>query len=71
MNCIAGIGKQCQINYKWGAYTNGFVLAEGLDVFRLRAIATGGRGLPSGNLSFGKRILVGAESRKDKWDPFD
>jgi hypothetical protein len=22
-------------------------------------------------LSFGKRILVGAESRKDKWDPFD
>jgi hypothetical protein len=27
------------------AYVNGFVvLAEGLDVFRLRAIATGGRG---------------------------
>jgi hypothetical protein len=38
-------------------------LTEGLDVFRLGAIATGGRMIPSGNLSFGKRTLIGWMSR--------
>jgi hypothetical protein len=34
-------------------------LAEGLDVFRLRAAATGERRLPSGNLSFvGVEVLT-------------
>jgi hypothetical protein len=32
-------------------------LAEGLDVFRLRAVPTGRRGFSSGNLSFAKIIL--------------
>jgi hypothetical protein len=37
MKCMAGIGKECLINYNWGCpYANGFVsLAEGLDMFRL------------------------------------
>jgi hypothetical protein len=35
------------------------VMAEGLDVFRIRAVATGGRRFPPGNLSFGKGILIG------------
>jgi hypothetical protein len=35
------------------------VLAEDLDVFRLRAVAAGGRRLPSGKLSFTERTLVG------------
>jgi hypothetical protein len=45
----------------WGyAYANGIVvLAEGLDMFRLRAIATGGKVNPTGNLSFTKTTLVG------------
>jgi hypothetical protein len=42
------------------AYANGIaVLAEVLDVFRLRGIATGGRRLPSGNLFFAKITVVG------------
>jgi hypothetical protein len=36
-----------------------FFLAEGLDVFRLRATVTGGKGIPSGNMSFVKITLVG------------
>jgi hypothetical protein len=45
---------------KWGcAHANGFVvLAEGLDVFKLVAIAAGGRGLLSGDLSIAKRLRV-------------
>jgi hypothetical protein len=41
----AGTGKLCFINKNWGcAYTDGIVvLAEGLDIFRVGAIATGGR----------------------------
>jgi hypothetical protein len=35
------------------------VLAEGLDVFRLRAVDTDRFRLPSGNLFFAKRTLVG------------
>jgi hypothetical protein len=35
------------------------LLADGLDMFRLEAIATGGRKIPSGNLSFARRTLVG------------
>jgi hypothetical protein len=53
----AGIGKQCLINYNWGCANGIVVLAEGLDVFRLGAIATGGRMIPSGNLSFVKRTV--------------
>jgi hypothetical protein len=34
-------------------------MAEGLDIFILGPIATGGRMIPSGNLSFSKRTLVG------------
>jgi hypothetical protein len=34
-------------------------VAEGLDMFRLGAIATGGRMIPSGNLSFTKTTMVG------------
>jgi hypothetical protein len=33
-------------------------VAEGLDMFRLGATATGGRMIPLGNLSFAKRALV-------------
>jgi hypothetical protein len=43
------------------ACANGFVvLAEGLDVFRRGAVATGGNMNPSGNLSCTKRTLVGS-----------
>jgi hypothetical protein len=58
---ISGIGEQCIINHNWGcAYAEGFVLlAEGFDMFVLRNVAAGGRRLPSGSLSFGKRTLVG------------
>jgi hypothetical protein len=61
MKCIAGIGKLCLTNYNLGyAFANGiFVLAEGLDVFRPDPIATVWRMIPSGNLSFTKRTLVG------------
>jgi hypothetical protein len=38
-------------------------VAEGLDLFRPEAIATGGRMIPSGNLSLRKRNLVGWLSR--------
>jgi hypothetical protein len=34
------------------------VLAEGLDMFRLRAVAAGRRGLPSCNFSLKERTLV-------------
>jgi hypothetical protein len=52
----------------WGyAYGNGFVvLAEGLDMFRLGAIATGGNMNTSGNLSFTKRSLVGWMSGRER-----
>jgi len=42
---IAGTGKQSLMNSNWRyTYANGFVvLAEGLDMFRLGAIATGGK----------------------------
>jgi hypothetical protein len=45
MEHIAGTGKQSLVNHNWGrAYANVFVvLAEGLDIFRPGAIATGGR----------------------------
>jgi hypothetical protein len=33
-------------------------MAEGLDMFKLGAVATGGRMIPSGNLRFTKRTLV-------------
>jgi hypothetical protein len=62
-------------NSNWGyAYGKGFVvLAEGLDVFRLRAIDTGWERNQPGNLSFTKGILVewmsGSWSRNG-WDPF-
>jgi hypothetical protein len=37
----------------------GFVVfAEGPDVFVLKAVATGGRRLPSGNLSFAQRTWL-------------
>jgi hypothetical protein len=57
---IAAIGKLCLINCNLGcAYANRIVvLAEGLDMFRLGAIATVGRMIPSGNFSFTKRTLV-------------
>jgi hypothetical protein len=42
------------------AYANGIdIFDKGLDTFRIEAIETGGRMIPSGNLSFTKRILVG------------
>jgi hypothetical protein len=51
------------VTYNWKrgcAYANGvFVMAEGLDMFKLGASATGGTMIPSGNLSFMKRTLVG------------
>jgi hypothetical protein len=59
---IVGTGKQCLISYNCGcAYANRFVvLAKGLDVLRLKAVAAGGWGLPSGNSSFAKKkTLVG------------
>jgi hypothetical protein len=38
----------------------GFVVfTEGLDMFRLRVIATGGKRNPSGNLSLGKEFWLG------------
>jgi hypothetical protein len=42
----------------WGVFTQMrfFVLAEGLDMFILRAAATEGKRLSSENYSFGKRI---------------
>jgi hypothetical protein len=48
------------MNYNWQcAYANRIVvLAEGLDVFRLWAIVTGGRMIPSDNFSFAKRTSV-------------
>jgi hypothetical protein len=48
----------------WGyAYANGFVaLGEGLDVFILGAIATGGKMVSSANLSFMKITLLGWKS---------
>jgi hypothetical protein len=57
---MAGIDKQSLINYNYGcAYANGIVvLAEGLVMFSVGAIASGGRMIPSGNLSFSKRTLV-------------
>jgi len=44
----------------WGyAHANGFVvLSESLYMFRLRAVATGEKMNPSGNLFFTKRNLV-------------
>jgi hypothetical protein len=52
---------QYLINCNCGcAYNNRIVvLAEDLDTFGLRVVAAGGRMLPSGNLSFTKRTLVG------------
>jgi hypothetical protein len=52
------------MNFKfsnWGyAYANEFdVLTEGLDMFSLGAIVTGGNMNPSGNLAFKKITLVG------------
>jgi hypothetical protein len=68
-----GTVKQSLMDRRY-AYTNGFVVsAEGLDVFRLGVIATGGNINSSGNLSFVKEILVrrvlGSEVPKD-WDRF-
>jgi hypothetical protein len=42
------------MNYNWGhAYANGLVvLTEGLDVFRLEAVATGGKVKPSDNVLY-------------------
>jgi hypothetical protein len=63
MKRIAGIGKGTIVRptVTGGiAYANGFVvLAEGLDMFRLGAVATGGNMNLSGNLSFTKINLVG------------
>jgi hypothetical protein len=52
-------------NYNWGhAHAKGLVvLTECLDVFSLRAVVTGGKANPSGNLSFTKRNLIGWMSR--------
>jgi hypothetical protein len=49
------------LKYNWGCvYASGiFIVAEGLDMFKLEAIATDRRMIPSGNLSFTKRTLVG------------
>jgi hypothetical protein len=33
-------------------------LAEGLDMYSVKAVSIGGRGLPSGNLHFAKRPFV-------------
>jgi hypothetical protein len=49
------------MNYTWG-YSDANridVSAEGIDLFRLGAIATDGRMIQSGNLSFTKGTLVG------------
>jgi hypothetical protein len=35
------------------------IVAEGLEVLKLRDVAAGGRRFPLGNLSFVKRTLVG------------
>jgi hypothetical protein len=60
MKHIAGIEKGTMYNNGGYAYTNRFVvLAEGLDMFRLGAIAAGGNPNPSCNLSCMKRTLVG------------
>jgi hypothetical protein len=57
MKYIAGTGKQSLINCNWGcAYANRIVvLAQGLDMFRLGAIAHDGRMIPSGNLPFSEK----------------
>jgi hypothetical protein len=57
---VAAIGKQILMNSIWEyAYAKVFVvLAEGLDMFRLRANATGGRIIPPGNSTFTKRTSV-------------
>jgi hypothetical protein len=54
MKRIAGTGEQSLMNYKWGyAHVNKFIVfAEGLDIFRIAAVATGGWMILSGNLSF-------------------
>jgi hypothetical protein len=42
------------------AYANGsIVVAEVQDAFRLRAVGTGGSMIPSGDMCFAKRIVVG------------
>jgi len=48
------------------------ILSVGLRVFTLRAVAAEGRRLPSGNLSFGKRVgwMDGGWTRKG-WDHFN
>jgi hypothetical protein len=68
-----GIVRQSIMDRRY-AYTNGFVVsAEGLDVFRLGVIATGGKMNSSGNLSFVKETLVrrmlGSRIPKE-WDRF-
>jgi hypothetical protein len=57
---MRGIGKQNVKHSSWGyAYANGFVVwAEGLDMFRLGAVAVGGNMNPSGNLTFTKTTWV-------------
>jgi hypothetical protein len=49
--CTAGIGKWCREIKLCNAYANRIlVFAEGLDMFRLRPIATRGRMIPSGSV---------------------
>jgi hypothetical protein len=62
--------------YNWiCAYINGIVvLTEGLDMFRLGAVAAGGRMTPSCILSFAKRNLFGRMSgswTQKLWECFD
>jgi hypothetical protein len=69
---VPGIGEQCLITVTRDVFMlMGFVvLAEGLDMFSIRAVATGERGLPSGNLSHAKRTVLdgclGVKPRKTR-----
>lgn len=63
MKCLAVIRKLC-LKTLIGVCLRlqHFVLAEGLDTFRLMATNTGGSMISSDNLSFVKRTLVGGMS---------
>jgi hypothetical protein len=57
---IAGVGKESFLNCSWEcAKAKVVVLADGLGVFRPEAVTGGGKMIPSGNMSFHKRTLIG------------
>jgi hypothetical protein len=66
MTRIAGTGKQSLMKSNWGCvYANGFVvLSEGLYMFRLGAVVTGGNINQSRNSSLQNNWLDGIEERE-------